>query len=475
LRLKENQNVVSSLTALVLAAGQGTRMKSRLPKVLHSVAGRPLLYYPIQAAFDAGAEHAVIVSSGRPEIATELLRYFPQERFSIAVQEVARGTGDAARIGLERVKTDRVLIVYGDTPLVRSSDLASLVAALDSAERPVVSLLTCELDNPHGYGRILRDAAGRVLGVREQKDLKTDAERAVREVNAGMYAAETAALRDAVQRIVPNNAQGEYYLTDIVEIVGGARSRPVKGHPEALVGVNDRSQLHAAELAMFQRIRERHARAGVTLRGDVYIDEGVEIGEDAVLEVGVRLRGKTRIGRGAFIDVGSVIDDVTVGDEVVIKPYSVLTKSEVGRAAQIGPFSHLRPESEIGEEAHIGNFVETKKTRVLRGAKANHLSYLGDADVGAGANIGAGTIFCNYDGFQKHRTVIGEGAFIGSDSQLVAPVNIGKGAYVGTGTTVTKDVPEDALAIGRARQENKAGYATRLRNRLKAARDASKK
>ncbi|MFZ5892143.1 MAG: bifunctional UDP-N-acetylglucosamine diphosphorylase/glucosamine-1-phosphate N-acetyltransferase GlmU [Myxococcota bacterium] len=466
---------MSSLTAIVLAAGQGTRMKSRLPKVLHTVAGRPLLYYPLKAAFDAGAEHAVIVSSGRSEIASELSRYFPQDRISIAIQEVARGTGDAARIGLEKVKSDRVLIVYGDTPLVRSSDLASLVAALDGADKPLVSLLTCELDNPHGYGRILRDAAGRVLSVREQKDLANDAERAVREVNAGMYAADTSTLRDAVSRIQPNNAQGEYYLTDIVELVGGGRCVAVHGHPEALVGVNDRSQLHAAELTMFQRIRERHARAGVTLRGDVYIDEGVELGEDVTLETGVRLRGNTRIGRGTFVDVGCVLDDMSVGENVTLKPYSILTKSQVGQAAQIGPFSHLRPDSDIGDEAHIGNFVETKKTRVQKGAKANHLAYLGDGDVGPNANIGAGTIFCNYDGFQKHRTVIGEGAFIGSDSQLVAPVTIGKGAYVGTGTTVTRDVPDDALAIGRSRQENKEGYAARLRGRLKAARDATKK
>jgi len=450
-------------------------MKSSRPKVLHTIAGRPLLYYPLKAAFEAGAEHAVIVSNGRSEIPTELERYFPKEKFSIAVQQVARGTGDAARVGLELVKTERVLIVYGDTPLVRASELSALVAVLDGSAAPLVSLLTCELDDPHGYGRVLRDGDGRVLAIREQKDLANDAERRVREVNAGMYAADTRTLRDAVSRIVPSNAQGEYYLTDIVEIVGGARCAGVQGHPEALVGVNDRAQLHAAELIMFQRIRERHARAGVTLRGDVCIDEGVEIGEDVEIEVGVRLRGKTRIGRGSRIDVGSVLDDVSLGEDVVVKAYSVMTQSEVARAAQIGPFSHLRPDSEIGEEAHIGNFVETKKTRVQRGAKANHLAYLGDADVGPKANVGAGVIVCNYDGFQKQRTVIGEGAFIGSDSQLVAPLHIGKGAYVATGTTVTKDVPDDALAIGRVRQETKEGYGARLRGRLKAAYDAKHK
>jgi bifunctional UDP-N-acetylglucosamine pyrophosphorylase/glucosamine-1-phosphate N-acetyltransferase len=449
-------------------------MKSRLPKVLHPVAGRPLLYYPLRAAFDAGAEHAVIVSSGHAEIERELVKHFSASRISIAIQSVAKGTGDAARIGLERVETERVLIVYGDTPLVRAEDLSKLVLALDAPEAPLVSLLACELEQPFGYGRVLRDEQGRVQAVREQRDLATPKEHAVREVNAGMYAALASTLGDALQRLVPNNAQGEYYLTDIVELVGGARCAAVLGHPDVLVGVNDRAQLHSAELRMFERIRERHARAGVTIHGDAYVDDSVELGPDVVLETGVRLRGATRVGRGTLIDVGCVLDDVEVGEDVAIKPYSVLSKSQVGQKAQIGPFSHLRPESTIEEEAHIGNFVETKKTHVRKGAKANHLAYLGDGDIGENANVGAGTIFCNYDGFQKHRTVIGAGAFIGSDSQLVAPVTIGKGAFVATGATVTQDVPDNALAIGRVRQENKLGYASRLRGRLQAAKDAKK-
>jgi bifunctional UDP-N-acetylglucosamine pyrophosphorylase/glucosamine-1-phosphate N-acetyltransferase len=212
----------------------------------------------------------------------------------------------------------------------------------------------------------------------------------------------------------------------------------------------------------------------VTLRGEVLIDDSVELAADVVIEHGARLRGNTRVGSGSLIDVGSVLDDAVIGENVAVKPYSVISKSEVGGGAQIGPFSHLRPESIIEENAHIGNFVETKKTRVRKGAKANHLAYLGDGDVGENANVGAGTIFCNYDGFQKHRTVIGAGAFIGSDSQIVAPVTVGKGAYVATGTTVTNDVPDDGLAIGRARQENKDGYAPRLRGRLKAAADVAK-
>jgi len=464
---------MTSLTAIVLAAGQGTRMKSDLPKVIHSLAGRPLLYYPLAAAFAAGAERAVIVTSGRPEIERELSKHFPPERLEFRTQDPARGTGDAARIGLEGVRTGSVLIVYGDTPLVRAEDLTGLVAALSSPAEPELSLLSCALDEPSGYGRVLRDAQGTVLEIREDRDLETPEERALREVNAGMYAARADTLARVLAALTPNNAQGEYYLTDIVRLIGGARCETVSGHPDVLVGVNDRAQLHAAEERMYARIRERHGRAGVTIRGDARIDDTVELAPDVIVEMSVRLRGRTRVGRGAFLDVGCVLVDAEVGSGAVLKPYSVVGSSTVGPDARIGPFSHLRPESVIEEGAHIGNFVETKKTRVRRGAKANHLAYLGDADVGENANIGAGTIFCNYDGFQKHRTLIGAGAFIGSDSQLVAPVSIGKGAYVATGTSVTEDVPDDALAIGRTRQENKLGYAPKLRARFKAAKEAN--
>jgi bifunctional UDP-N-acetylglucosamine pyrophosphorylase/glucosamine-1-phosphate N-acetyltransferase len=267
--------------------------------------------------------------------------------------------------------------------------------------------------------------------------------------------------------LTTDNAQGELYLTDVVAFAardGGAAA--VMGDRDALVGVNDRAQLAHAEEALFERIADRHRVAGVTIRGRARIDDTVIIGEDARIEDGVHLRGGTHIARGVVVDAGAIVADSDIGEAANVKPYSIVIESQVGPRAQIGPFAHLRPGSIIEEDAHIGNFVETKKTRVGRGAKANHLSYLGDGDVGAGANIGAGTIFCNYDGFTKHTTTIGEGAFIGSDSQLVAPVTIGKGAYVATGTTVTKDVPEDALAIGRAKQETKLGYASRLKSRL---------
>jgi bifunctional UDP-N-acetylglucosamine pyrophosphorylase / glucosamine-1-phosphate N-acetyltransferase len=457
------------LSAIVLAAGMGTRMKSRLPKVLHPLCGRPLVDYPIAAAFEAGADQVVVVTSGQPELTRALQARYGQERLAIAVQAPPRGTGDAVRAGLGAVAHPRTLILCGDTPLVRAQDLVGLLQALD-VPRQALSFLTALLDAPFGYGRVLRDATGAVVEIREQRDLRSDAERAVREVNAGMYAAATEQLRTAVAALQPNNAQGEYYLTDIVaSLAKVSRVAAVLGDPEGLLGVNDRADLGRAEELLFARNREQHRKAGVTVHGDARIDSGVQIGEDAEIGAGVSLRGHTTIGPGTRIDVGSVLVDATIAANVEIKPYCVISQSSIGEGAQLGPFAHLRPESIIEAEAHIGNFVETKKTRVRRGAKANHLAYLGDADVGERANVGAGTIVCNYDGFVKRQTTIGEGAFIGSDSQLIAPVVIGKNAYVGTGTTVTEDVPEDALAIGRSRQVNKLGYAAKLREKLAAA------
>jgi bifunctional UDP-N-acetylglucosamine pyrophosphorylase/glucosamine-1-phosphate N-acetyltransferase len=465
---------MSRLTAVILAAGLGTRMKSPLPKVMHPIAGRPLVHYAVRAAFEAGVERAVVVTSGSREIDDSLKREFG-ERIVTVVQDPPRGTGDAARIGLSQVSSERVLILCGDTPLVRAEELATLVRALDVPGAGELSVMTCALDNPAGYGRILRDNTGRVLEIREQRDLKTPEEHATREVNAGMYAGKTEAVRRALGLVQPNNSQGEYYLTDVIALLASSsRVTGVHGHPDALLGVNDRSQLGQAEELIFQRIRTRHAKNGVTVRGTPRIDDSVEIGVDALIEDGVSLRGQTRIGARTVVDVGCVIADSSVGEGALIKPYTVITSSNVGDGAQLGPFAHLRPESEIEADAHIGNFVETKKTRVRRGAKANHLAYLGDGDIGERANVGAGTIFCNYDGFNKHKTIIGADAFIGSDSQLVAPVTVGNGAYVATGTTVTTDVPDDALAIGRIKQTNKEGYAPKLKARFLAIKEAAK-
>lgn len=459
-------------TAIVLAAGQGTRMKSERAKVLHEIAGRPMLHHVLAAAFDAGVRDAVVVvGHDRERVVASLGRF--GDRVRTAVQDRQLGTGHAVGCALDQLgaDTELALVLCGDTPLVAADELRALGGALASAEPTTsLALLTCELGDPTGYGRILRDASGKVRAIREHRDCSTE-ELGVKEVNPAMYAVRAAFLRRAVSGLEPNNAQGELYFTDAVALAaseGGAIAVRASD-AGSLVGINDRAQLARAEAVLHARIADRHRKAGVTIRSSAIVDAEVVLEPDALVEHGVVLRGQTKIGRGARVDVGSVLTDVTVEEGAQLLPYTVASRSLIRSRAQTGPFSHLRPESDIGEEAHVGNFVETKKTTLHRGAKANHLAYLGDGEIGEGANVGAGTIFCNYDGFAKHRTTIGKGAFIGSDSQLVAPVTIGEGAYVATGTTVTRDVPADALAIGRAKQENKEGYAARLRGRLKAA------
>jgi bifunctional UDP-N-acetylglucosamine pyrophosphorylase/glucosamine-1-phosphate N-acetyltransferase len=467
---------VSSLeTAIVLAAGQGTRMKSALPKVMHLVCGVPIVHFGVQAALDAGCgEVVVVVGHGRALVEEYLKRAFPGDRVRAAVQMEQRGTGDAARVGLAATDTGatRVLVMNGDVPLVGGDDLRALAAA-----SPVdLAFATCLLASPAGYGRVLR-AGGEVVEIREDRDLRTGEERAVREVNAGIYVASAAWLRTALAALSPNNVQGELYLTDIVAHArrAGLGIATTSLSADVLAGVNDRQQLAEVERTMHERLVRKWRIAGVTVREGARIDAHVTLEADATIESAAVLRGKTHVARGATVDVGCVLSDAFVGADAHVKPYSVATNARIGARAQVGPFAHLRPDTELGEEAHVGNFVETKKTRMGRGAKANHLSYLGDGVIGDGANIGAGTIFCNYDGVQKHTTTIEAGVFIGSDSQLVAPVTVGKDAYVATGTTVTRDVPPEALAIGRMRQENKEGYASTLRARLRAAKEAKAK
>jgi bifunctional UDP-N-acetylglucosamine pyrophosphorylase/glucosamine-1-phosphate N-acetyltransferase len=376
-------------------------------------------------------------------------------------------------LGPAHSEADRVIVLNGDVPLVRGGDLRAVVDVLGASEAASLAFATCVVDDPAGYGRVLR-RGHEVVEIREDRDLDSEAQRRIREINAGLYAAPAAFLIRALEGLEPNNAQGELYLTDIVAIAARA-GRPVSTvnlAPDVLAGVNDRHQLAVVEGLMLARLLRDWRRAGATVRDGARLDATVVLAQDATIESGAVLRGSTRVGRGAVVDVGCVLTNVEVGAEAVVKPYTVATDACVGARAHVGPFAHLRPESDVGEEAHVGNFVETKKTRLGKGAKANHLAYLGDGVIGAGANIGAGTIFCNYDGVQKHTTTIGAGAFVGSDSQIVAPVTVGEGAYVATGTTVTRDVPPEALAISRVRQENREGYAPKLRARLVAAKQA---
>jgi bifunctional UDP-N-acetylglucosamine pyrophosphorylase/glucosamine-1-phosphate N-acetyltransferase len=457
-------------------------MKSALPKVMHGVCGRPIVHYGVQAAIDAGcAQVVVVVGHGRESVEAYVGKAFAGGSVVTAVQEQQRGTGDAARAGLTAVdrSATRVLVISGDVPLVTGADFRAVCAPLDAHQgqpAPALVVATCIARDPTGYGRILRKN-GDVVAIREHRDLENDEQRGIREINAGIYALDATLLREAIAALEPNNAQGELYLTDIVSFAAkkGRRIATVELGEDVLAGVNDREQLAQVDRTMQARILRSWRTSGVTIRDGARVESGVTLEPDAVVEGGAVLRGTTHVRRGAVIDVGCVLTNVDVGEGAVLKPYTVGQDSRIGPKAQVGPFAHLRPDSDLGEEAHVGNFVETKKTRLGKGAKANHLAYLGDGVVGAGANVGAGTIFCNYDGFLKHTTTIGEGAFIGSDSQLVAPVTVGAGAYVATGTTVTRDVPPDALAIGRARQENKEGYAARLRSQLKAKKEQAKK
>jgi bifunctional UDP-N-acetylglucosamine pyrophosphorylase/glucosamine-1-phosphate N-acetyltransferase len=468
---------MQTTAAILLAAGQGTRMKSAIPKVMHHVCGLPIVHFGVQAALDAGCgEVIVVVGHGRHLVEEYLDRAFRGNRVRTVVQEHQRGTGDAARVGLEAVRSPlvRALILNGDVPLVRGDELRALTLPLDHADEPATLVIaTCVAADPTGYGRIVRKE-GRVVDIREQRDLRDEGDRAIVEINAGIYAANVAFLREGLAALVPSNAQGELYLTDVVAFASNASERvaSITLGEDVLAGVNDREQLAQVEHAMHARIVRDWRIAGATVRDGARLDAGVVLEPDAIVESGAVLRGSTHIERGAIVDVGCVLANVFVGAGALVKPYTVATDSRIGPRAQVGPFAHLRPGSDLGEEAHLGNFVETKKTRMGRRAKANHLAYLGDGVIGEGANIGAGTIFCNYDGVEKHTTTIEAGVFIGSDSQIVAPVTIGKNAYVATGTTVTRDVPADALAISRVAQQNKEGYAAKLRARFAASRAA---
>jgi bifunctional UDP-N-acetylglucosamine pyrophosphorylase/glucosamine-1-phosphate N-acetyltransferase len=467
------------VTAVVLAAGKGTRMKSATPKVLHSIAGRPMIHYPVRAALEAGADRVVVVVGHGRERVEPYLRDTFGDRVELVVQDEQRGTGHAVLVALPAIAKSRsggdtpgdsrVLILSGDTPLLRVADLRGLIDAAKADPNANMALLTATLDDATGYGRIVR-RGGFVVAIKEHRDCSED-ERKIREINPAVYAVRHSFLAAQLPKLQPNNVQGELYLTDLIAAAaaaGGVVDRIADA--SSLEGINDRAQLSQLDARMRAAIIKKHQLAGVTVRdpASTEIHDAVIIEPEVVIERGVVLRGATKIGEGAVIDVGCVLTDVTVAAGAQLKPYSVASQAKIGVKAQIGPFSHLRPASDIGEDAHVGNFVELKKTRLGKGSKANHLAYLGDGEVGENVNVGAGTIFCNYDGFKKHVTTLEDGAFIGSDSQLVAPVRVGKGAYVATGTTVTKDVPAGALAISRVRQENKEGYADKLKARLKA-------
>jgi len=457
-------------TAVVLAAGEGTRMKSSLPKVLHEVAGRTLVSWVVGATLAAGAGRClVVVGYGRDEVERRLRQEFGA-RVDTVLQPEQRGTGDAVRCAMEadHSVTGRVLVLYGDCPLVPPAVLGKLIDLAEAADADL-GLVTASLDEPAGYGRIIRGDGGGVVRIVEDRDC-SEAERAIHEVNPGLYAIRADFLRQAISQLAPSNAQGELYLTDLVELAA-RRGKVVdlEGEMSELRGVNDQRDLSIASAARRRAIAEDLARGGVVVADldSLYVDSTCEIEPGAKLGANVHLRGHCIVRNGAHIDVGCVLNNVLVEKDAVVLPYTVATDSIIGEGAQVGPFSHLRPLSELGPHSKVGNFSETKNTKLGEKSKVNHLSYVGDGIIGRHVNIGAGTIFCNYDGEQKHTTVLEDDVFIGSDTQLIAPVTVKKGAYVASGTTVTRDVPEDALALSRAKQENKEGYAARLRARLR--------
>lgn len=472
--------MTARLTSIILAAGQGTRMKSDHAKVLHGLAGEPMVSFPIRLALGLGAAPAVLVVGHRAEqVQSAVTSAFPAG-VAFEVQTEQKGTGHAVMQGMRALEgfEGHVLILYGDVPLLRRETVEALRRQLTEGGL-TLALVTTHLPEPRGYGRILRDEAGRVVRIVEEKDA-SEVERRVTEVNAGIYCVDAGFLRGALARLTNDNAQGEYYLTDIVGLAirdGLTVGSVVVDDPGEVRGANTRGELAELGAILRRRINDAHMAAGVTLVDPerTYIGSEVQIGRDTVIEPGVHLRGKTVIGSGCHIDAGAVIADSQVADGVTIKPYTLLEEARVESAAILGPFARLRPGAEVETEAHVGNFVELKKARLGRGAKANHLAYLGDAVIGAGSNIGAGTITCNYDGYGKYVTEIGEGVFVGSNATLVAPVQIDGGAYVAAGSTITEPVGRGDLAFGRARQTNKEGRAEALREAAREKAKAAKK
>jgi bifunctional UDP-N-acetylglucosamine pyrophosphorylase/glucosamine-1-phosphate N-acetyltransferase len=458
--------LMESLASIVLAAGKGTRMKSGLIKVLHPVVGTPMIFWPVEAAREAGSDTIVLVIGHQASAVQSVFRGATDIR--CAMQEEQLGTGHAVACALKELAGfhGTLLVLCGDTPLLRSETLKSMLA-FHQGNRAAITVLTAVMDDPYGYGRVVRDDSGRVIRIVEQKDAD-DEEQEIREINSGIYCMDSEFIFNNIKGIGNDNAQGEYYLTDLLAIAvrkGLACLALPTADADEIMGVNDRVQLAAAGSILRRRINREHMLNGVTIIDPeaTCIDRGVTIGADTTIHPGGLIGGGTVIGAGCLIEGGVSISGCRIGDDCHIKAGSVLEDSELGEDVTIGPMAHLRPGTTLGDKVKIGNFVETKKIVMGKGSKASHLTYLGDAEIGSDVNIGCGTITCNYDGVNKHRTVIGDDVFIGSDVQLVAPVSVGRNSLVAAGTTVTIDVPPDSLAISRVPQTNKEGWRLKKR------------
>jgi bifunctional UDP-N-acetylglucosamine pyrophosphorylase/glucosamine-1-phosphate N-acetyltransferase len=448
---------------VILAAGQGTRMKSALPKVLHPVAGRSMLEHVIGTAGALRPTTITVIIGHQSDAIRAAFRNHPGLRF--AVQEPQRGTAHALQQAepLLAGETGTLVLLYGDVPLLRAGTVERLLETHAHASA-AATVLTANVERPYGYGRIIR-SRGRIARIVEERDA-SPTQRRVHEINSGIYAFDLRPLFEALRSIPAANTQGEYYLTDLVGIYR-RRKLPVETFtvesPDEIRGVNSRTELAEVNAIMRQTKNEELMAAGVTLvdPATTYIDPDVQIGADTVIHPGVVIQGQTKIGAACEIQAYVRISDAEIADRVTIHNFCLIVGARVADGASIGPFAHLRPETEVGQSAKVGNFVELKKTSLGAGSKANHLSYLGDATIGANVNVGAGTITCNYDGKQKHQTVIEDDSFIGSDTQLIAPVRIGKGAYVAAGSSITSDVPSGALGIARGKQANVDGWVER--------------
>ncbi|MEU7899071.1 bifunctional UDP-N-acetylglucosamine diphosphorylase/glucosamine-1-phosphate N-acetyltransferase GlmU [Nonomuraea sp. NPDC049152] len=457
---------------IVLAAGEGTRMKSQTPKVLHELCGRTLVDHMLAASRELEPERLIVViGHAKERVGGHLAQTSPDAR--AVVQREQRGTGHAVRTVLEEVGTiaGTVLVTYGDTPLLRAETLGRLLEA-HAADGNAVTVLTAEVPDPTGYGRIIRDGTGAVLEIVEDKDA-SQAQRAIKEMNSGVYAFDGLLLADAVKRVSTDNAQGEEYLTDVLSILREDGHR-VGAHIAAdyveVEGVNDRVQLAFARKVLNQRILETHMRAGVTVidPASTFVDVQVTLETDVVIHPGTQLHGSTAVGAGAQIGPASTLTDTTVGAGAVVRN-AVCDSAVIGPEASVGPYAYLRPGAELGHKAKAGTYVEVKNSKVGARSKVPHLTYVGDATIGEDVNIGASAVFVNYDGVDKHHTTIGDGVFVGCDTMLVAPVTVNDGAYTAAGSVITDDVPPGAIGVARARQRNIEKWVLRRRAGTKSA------
>ncbi|UCE76314.1 MAG: bifunctional UDP-N-acetylglucosamine diphosphorylase/glucosamine-1-phosphate N-acetyltransferase GlmU [Gammaproteobacteria bacterium] len=446
-----------NISVVILAAGQGTRMRSALPKVLHKLGGIPLLQHVIRTARQLDPDGIHVVYGHGGEQVREVLA---GENVDWVLQDRQLGTGHAVELAMSRVSdADTVLVLYGDVPLIRAATLSGLI---EKARHDALAVLTAVLDEPHGYGRMLRDSSGKLVGIVEQKDASA-AQLEIREINTGFLAAPAASLRRWLGQLDNNNAKREYYLTDVIALAAAERVAIETASPPnsfEILGVNDREQLSVLERVYQRDQAQRLMRNGVTIADPERLDVRgeLQVGSDCEFDVNVVFEGEVRLGDRVRVGPNCVIRNTSIGDDVEILANCVIEDCITGNGSRIGPFARIRPETELADRVRIGNFVEIKKSRIAAGSKINHLSYIGDTHMGSGVNVGAGTIVCNYDGANKHLTEIGNDVFIGSDTQLVAPVKVGDGATIGAGSTITREVPPGELTLSRAPQQTRPGW-----------------